>query len=93
VAFGDERADDSADDRPVHELSNTDKALLQRALAEHVPEMKDCRDLSQSHRAIADDLRFDDNVPLINHDNIIIQKGIIFKTMDAMKIWLTEYAM
>jgi hypothetical protein len=34
--------------------------------------------LSQAHRAIADDLRFDDSVPLINHDNVIIQKGIIF---------------
>jgi hypothetical protein len=31
-------------------------------------------------------------VPLINHDNVIIQKGIIFKTMEAMKICLVEYA-
>jgi hypothetical protein len=31
-------------------------------------------------------------VPLINHDNIIIRKGIIFKTMEVMKIWLAEYA-
>jgi hypothetical protein len=54
--------------------------------------MLDCRDLSQAHRAIADGLRFDDNVPLINHDNVIIRKGIIFKTMEAMKIWLAEYA-
>jgi hypothetical protein len=30
-------------------------------------------------------------VCLINYDNVIIQKGLIFKTMLAMKIWLTEY--
>jgi hypothetical protein len=29
VTFGDERAEDSADDRPVPELSKSDKALLQ----------------------------------------------------------------
>jgi hypothetical protein len=49
-------------------------------------------DLSQAHWAVADDLRFDDNVPLIYHDNVIIRKGIIFKTMEVMKIWLVEYA-
>jgi hypothetical protein len=38
----------------------------------HAPEMSDCRDLSQAHRVVADDLRFDDSVPLINHDNVII---------------------
>jgi hypothetical protein len=60
--------------------------------AEHVPEMLDCWDLSQAHRVVVDGLRFDDSVPLINHGNVIIQKSIIFKTMEAMKIWLTEYA-
>jgi hypothetical protein len=87
MTFGDERAEDSADDRPVSELSKRGKALLQRALAEHAPEMPDCRYLSQAHRAVADGLHFDDNVPLINHDNAIIQKGIIFKTMEVIKIW------
>jgi hypothetical protein len=48
--------------------------------------------LSQAYRVVADGLRFDDSVPLINHDNIIIRNGIIFKTMEAMKIWLAEYA-
>jgi hypothetical protein len=52
----------------------------------HAPEMPDCRDLSQAHRAVADGLRFDDNVSLINYDNVIIQKGIIFKTMEVIKI-------
>jgi hypothetical protein len=92
AAFGDEHVEDSADDRPIFELSKRDKALLQRALAEDAPEMPDCQDLSQAHRAVADGLRFNDSVPLINHDNIIIRKGIIFKTMEAMKIWLVEYA-
>jgi hypothetical protein len=91
--FGDERADDLADDRTVPQLSNRDKALLRRALAKHAPGMPDCRDFSQAHWAIADGLRFDDNVSLINHDNVIIQKGIIFKTTAVMKIWLAEYAM
>jgi hypothetical protein len=72
AAFGDECAEDSADDQPVPELSKRDKAQLHRALVEHAPEMLDCRDLSQAHRAIADGLRFDDSVPLINHDNVII---------------------
>jgi hypothetical protein len=92
TSFRDERAEDSADDRPVPELSNRDNAMLQRALTEHAHEMPDCRDLSQAHRAVADGLRFDDSLSLINYDNIIIWKGIIFKTMEAMKIWLAEYA-
>jgi hypothetical protein len=49
--------------------------------------------LSQAHRVIADGLRFDDSVPLINHDNVIIHNGIIFKTMEAIKIWLAEFTM
>jgi hypothetical protein len=48
--------------------------------------MPDCQDLSQAHRAVADDLWFDDSVPLINHDNVIIRNGIIFKIMKAIKI-------
>jgi hypothetical protein len=92
TTFGDERAEDSVDDRPVPELSNTDKALLRQALVEHDANMPDCRDLSQAHQVVADGLRFTDNVPLINHDNVIIRKGIIFKTMEAMKIWLVKYA-
>jgi hypothetical protein len=91
VAFGDERAEDSANDRPVPELSKMNKAMLQQALVEHAPEMPDCWDLSQAQWAVADGLRFDDSVSLINHDNVIIWKGIIFKTMEAMKIWLVEY--
>jgi hypothetical protein len=47
--------------------------------------------LSQAHQAIADGLQFNDSVPLINHDNVIIWKGIIFKTVEVMKIWLAEY--
>jgi hypothetical protein len=73
AVLGDERVDDSTDDRPVFELSNRDKTLLHRALAEHAPEMPDYWDLSQAHMAIADGLRFDDSVPVINHDNVIIQ--------------------
>jgi hypothetical protein len=52
---------------------------------EHAPEILDCWDL-------ADGLWFDDSVPLINHVNLMIQKGIIFKTMAVMKIWLVECA-
>jgi hypothetical protein len=39
---------------------------------------------------VADGLRFDDSVPLINYDNIVIRKGIIFKTMKTMNIWLLK---
>jgi hypothetical protein len=92
TTLGDEREEDSADYRLVLELSKRDKSLLQRALAERAPEMPDCRDLSQAHRTVADGLWFDDSVPLINHDNVILRKGIIFKTMEVMKIWLVEYA-
>jgi hypothetical protein len=56
AAFGDECAEDSVDDRPIPELSNRDKVLLQRALMEHAPEMLDCQDLSQAHRAVIDGL-------------------------------------
>jgi hypothetical protein len=63
VAFGDERAEDSTNDRLVPELSNRDKVLLQQALAKHAPEVPDCRDMSHAHRVIADGLQFDDSVP------------------------------
>jgi hypothetical protein len=65
---------------------------LQQVLEGHALEVPDCRDLSHAYRDVADGLWFDDSVPLINHDDVIIQKGIIFKTMKAMKIWLAEYA-
>jgi hypothetical protein len=52
----------------------------------HVSEVSCCRDLSRAHKAIANGLQFDDNVPLINYDNIIIWKSIIFKIMEPMKI-------
>jgi hypothetical protein len=55
--------------------------------------MPDCRDLSQAHQAVADGLRFNESVPLINHDNAIIWKGIIFNIMEVMEIWLTAYVM
>jgi hypothetical protein len=77
AAFGDERTEDSADDRLVPKLSKRDKALLQQALVENALEIPNCRDLSQAHQAVAKGLRFNDSVPLINHDNVIIQKGII----------------
>jgi hypothetical protein len=54
--------------------------------------MPDYQEFSQAHRTVSNVLRFDDSVPLINHDNVIIRKGIIFKTMEAIKIWLAEYA-
>jgi hypothetical protein len=91
AVFRDERAEDSADDRPIPELSKRGNALLQRALVQHALEMLDCWDLSQAHQVVADCLRFNDSVTLINLDNVIIRKGIIFKTMEAMKIWLVEY--
>jgi hypothetical protein len=72
---GDEHVEHSVDDRPVPELNKRGKALLQRALVEHAPEMLDCQDLSQAHRAVADGLWFDDSIPLINDDNVIIRKG------------------
>jgi hypothetical protein len=65
--------------------------LLQRALAEHAADVPDCRDLSQAHRVVPDGLQLDDSVPLINRDNVIIRMSIVFKTMEAMKIWLVEY--
>ena len=46
AAFGDERADNSDDDRPLPELSEAEKILLHRALAEHAPNVPNCRDLS-----------------------------------------------
>jgi hypothetical protein len=57
-----------------------------------VTEVPDCRDLSQAHRVIVDGIQFDDNVTLINCDDVIIWKIILFKTIEAMKIWLAGYA-
>jgi hypothetical protein len=47
--------------------------------------------LSRAHHVVADGFQLDDNVPPINLDNLIIQKSIVFKTMDALKICLVEY--
>jgi hypothetical protein len=73
AAFADERDVDSDDDRPLSTLSNRDKALLKRALDDFAPVVPDCRDLSEAHRAVADGTQFNDSVPLINNDNVIIQ--------------------
>jgi hypothetical protein len=90
AAFADERAVDSDDDRPLPALSNRDKALLKWAVDDFAPVVPDCQDLSEAHRAVVDGTQFDDNVPLINNDNAIIQQGIVFKLMEALKIWLVE---
>jgi hypothetical protein len=52
---------------------------------EHAPVVPDCQDLSHAHIIIANDLWFDDSVSLINHDSVIIRKGIIFKTMRQLR--------
>jgi hypothetical protein len=70
-----------------------DKVLLQRAPAEHATDVLDWWDLSQAHRVVADGLQLDNSVSLINSGNVIIWKGIIFKTMEEMKIWLMKYVM
>jgi hypothetical protein len=46
---------------------------LKRALDDFAPVVPDCRDLSEAHRAVADGTQFNDSVPLINNDNVIIQ--------------------
>jgi hypothetical protein len=92
VVFEDERVEDSTDDRPVLDLNNRNKVLLQRALTEHAAEVPDCRNLSQAHRVVVDGLLLDDNVDIINNDNVVIWNGIVFNIMKAMKIWLVEYA-
>jgi hypothetical protein len=78
TVFGDERTENSADDRPVPELSRRDKVLLQRALAEHAPELPDCQDFNHAHRVVANGLQFDDSVSLINHDNVIIYRRVLY---------------
>jgi hypothetical protein len=93
VVFGDEWAEDSANNHPVPELSNRDKVLLQRALVKHEADVPDCWDLSQTHRDVVDGLQLDNSVPLINRDNVIIREGIVLKIIEAMKIWLTEYVL
>jgi hypothetical protein len=72
MTFGDEWAEDSADDRLVLELSNRCKVLLHRGLMKHATEVPDCWDLSEAHRVVDDGLHLDDNVSLINCDNVII---------------------
>jgi hypothetical protein len=42
--------------RPVPELSNKDKVLLQRGLEEHATDVPDCQDWSKAHRVVADGL-------------------------------------
>jgi hypothetical protein len=93
VVFRDERAEDSANNHPVPELSNRDKVLLQRVLVEHEADVPDCWDLSQTHRDVADGLQLDNSVSLINCDNVIIREGIVLKIIEAMKIWLMEYVL
>jgi hypothetical protein len=62
AVFGDERAEGSANDHLVLELSNRDKVLLQRVLAEHAADVLDCWDLSQVYRIVPNGLKLDDSV-------------------------------
>jgi hypothetical protein len=86
ATFGDEWVNDSVNNRPVSELSNRDKVMLQQALAEYAAKVTDCQDLSQTYRIVPDGLQLDDSMSIINYDNIIIRKGIVFKTIKAIKI-------
>jgi hypothetical protein len=56
-------------------------------------EVPDCQDMSHAYRVVPDGLRFYESVSLINHDIVIIRNVIIFKTIEAMKIWLVDYTM
>jgi hypothetical protein len=57
--------------RLMSRTSNVASCLLNRH-KKHAPDMPDCQDLSQAHQVVADGLWFDDSVPLINHNNVII---------------------
>jgi hypothetical protein len=46
ATFGDEQAEDLADDRLVPKLSNRDKISLQCAMAEHATDVPDSQDMS-----------------------------------------------
>jgi hypothetical protein len=57
AVFGDERAEDSANDHLVLELSNRDMVLLQRVLAEHAANVLECWD-----SVVPNGLKLDDSV-------------------------------
>lgn len=86
-----DRAVDSDDDRPVGELSQWEKDLLKKVITSHDPLVPYCRDLRQAYWAVADGEHEDYSVPAVESSDII-QRGLIFETMDALKLWLAEYA-
>jgi hypothetical protein len=88
--FVDEMAEDSDDDRHVRRLNARELDILRRVLPGRDPVVGDFEDLSHGHRAVADGGQ-SDTVPDVS-GCLIIQKGLLFGTMDELKSWLQEYS-
>ena len=86
-----ERAMDSDDDRPFHQLNTKEIEALTRVVTGRDPPVPECVDLSQGHRVVADGDARDCSIS-DPHGDTIIQKGMIFTSMEEMKTWLQEYS-
>jgi hypothetical protein len=84
-------ATDSDDDRLVGELTESDIEMLKRIILEHQdPSVHEFSDLSLSHDAFAeggDELL---DAPEAG-PTMMIEKGRIFKDLNALKRWLQHY--
>jgi hypothetical protein len=85
-------AADSDDDRPVGELTKSDIEMLKRIIPEHRdPSVHEFSDLSLSHEAFAEG-RDDELLDAPEVDpTMMIEKGRIFKDLNALKRWLQHY--
>ncbi|XP_066164585.1 uncharacterized protein [Oryza sativa Japonica Group] len=85
----DESASDSDDDRPVRKMSEHERTVFAKLVGRN-PEITQFEDLTRSGLAIADgDPQYDGAFePMCDEP----RKGLEFRSMDDLKIWLQSYS-
>nr|AAP21405.1 putative mutator-like transposase [Oryza sativa Japonica Group] len=85
----DESASDSDDDRPVRKMSEHERTVFAKLVGRN-PEITQFEDLTRSGLAIADgDTQYDGAFePMCDEP----RKGLEFRSMDDLKIWLQSYS-
>jgi hypothetical protein len=63
---------------------------MKRLFPDRDPLVSHFRDLRESHRAVADGGAMEDDIPR-PESSTIIQKGHVFKDIEALKMWLRKY--
>ncbi len=85
----DESASDSDDDRPVGKLSKEERTVFEKIIGQN-PERAQFEDLRNGRLAVADvDPQYDGAFDAMGEEP---RKGLEFRSMDELKIWLQSYS-